>query len=272
MKKINLNIAGFNILCEIEEAEQRYHGEKFLEMLTNNYSGFISKTVKRPDFTIDIFTTNVISFEIKPQRTDKNTKNFNFTQFHINEKTRILSAHNPLGSFDFESVVNEIMYHNLLPFNKGLVLHGSSIAYKDKSFIFEGVPGAGKSTTAQLLRGLCNILSDDSLIVRKINNKFYSYSPIFHEKNFNFEKTGEAYLLNKVFFIKKADKCEIKEIKDKNFLLQKIIGQVFTYDKKVNFQFPLITEFVNKTDFYYLYVKKDEKVFKQFFKKEILGI
>jgi hypothetical protein len=270
MEKIYLNIAGFTILCQVEDSEQKYHKEKFIKMLRKDYAGFISNKTEKPDFVIKILSTHQVSLEIKSYAKNKNIKNFNILLFHINSKRRTLVAHNPLGSFDFEIAINMIIYHNLLPLFKGFILHGSSIAYKGNSFIFEGRPGAGKSTTAQLLKGLCNILSDDSLIIRKVNNKFYSYQPIVNEKNFNFEKNGNAYLVNKVFFIRKAEECAIKEIKNKNLILQKLIRQVFNYDNKVKLQFPVIAEFVNKTDFYYLYVKKDKKIFKEFFKNEVL--
>lgn len=270
MEKIYLNIAGFTILCDVVDVEYKYHSKKFIDMVLADYSRFILEKPKKPDYTLKIFFSGNLLLDIRAG--NGNFENYYIRSFHVNENKRIISTHNPLGSFDFEFLINRMIYKYLLPHSKGFNIHGSSVGHKNNAFIFEGKSGAGKSTTAQLLKGLCDILSDDSVIIKKVNGKFYYYQTVLHEKNYNFEKSSNAYLIDKVFFIRKAEKCSIKEIKNKDLVLRKILRQVFMYSDKVNIQFPTITEFVNKTDFYYLYVKKDEKIFKDFFRKEVLAL
>lgn len=272
MGKIYLSIAGFNILCRMEESEQTYHRNRFLDMVEKDYGEFVVDKPKKVDFTMIINSTNMTSMEIRENTNNKNVKNHMVCLFHVDEKRHVLSTHNPLGNFDLESIVNQVVYQYLLPHNKGFVLHGSSVRYKDKAFINEGRRGAGKSTTAQLLKGLCEVFSDDSIVVRKYKNRFYAYQPFFHEKNYNFERTNKDYKIEKIFFIRKSKKNYLEEIKNKNLILNKILKQVFTYPDGINIQFPLLTDFVNTADFYYLYVRKDEKEFKKFFKKEILKV
>ncbi len=269
MEKIYLRIGGFNLLFKIHYTEQLFHMEKFVNMLKNDYGGFIDNGKLRADF---IFHIHTMGRYILKKNKDKDTdgKNFDIRAFHINEKKRTLTMHNPPGSSDFEFMVSTVLDNFLIPQKKSFIIHGSGVSYKGKAYMFEGKSGAGKSTTAQMLRGLCDILADDSMIIRKINNKFHFFQNVLYEKNFNFKKGKESYLIDKVFFIRKADKCALVEIKNKNFILDKMLKQVFTYPGKIKMQFPVIAEFVNKTDFYYLYVRKDGKVFKNFFKKEIL--
>jgi hypothetical protein len=270
MEKIYLNIAGFKLLFKIHPRDQRFYTEKFIQMLKTDYSGFITKAGKGADFTFDIYSYGLVV--LSGEDLAKKTNSFNVRLFHINEKTHTLRTHNPPGNFDFEFMVNMVLNKYLLSSADGFTIHGSGVSYNDKAYIFEGSNGAGKSTTAQLLNGLCNILSDDSILIRKMNKKFYFFQTLQYEKNYNFAKNKKSYPIDKVFFIRKANKCAVKEIKNKNFILKKMLKQLFTYPDKIKKQFPLIAEFVDKTEFYYLYIKKDEKVFKQFFKKEILKI
>ena len=271
MEKIYLNIAGFILLFKIHYTDQRFHIENFLDMLKKDYGGFIDNGKQRVDFTFHVHAMGRYIFKINKDKASKD-KNFYIKTFHINEKRRTLTMHNPPGSSDFEFVTSTVLDNFLIPQGKSFIIHGSGVRYKNKVYMFEGQSGAGKSTTAQMLKGLCHIMADDSLIIRKINNKFYFFQNVLHDKNFNFKKEKESYLIDKVFFIRKADKCAIEEIKNKNFILDKMLKQVFTYPGKISIQFPMVAEFVNNTDFYYLYIKKDERIFKDFFKKEILKI
>ncbi len=264
-------MAGFNLSCVIYEHEKKFFTEKFIKMLKDDYSGFISHDTARPDFTIKIIFLGRILVDIKKNPISKNMELFKGL-FQINEKKRIVYIYDPPGNYDFEFLLQYITYKYLLPLSDAFYMHGSFIGNENKAFVFTGREGAGKSTTAQLLNGLCDVLGDDTLIIRKEKNNFYAYQTMQHEKNYNFDKSNKRYLVNKVFFIIKAKRCLTEEITDKELILDKILKQLFVYDEKQDFQFPVITEFVNKTDFYYLYVKKDEKVFKNFFRKEILKL
>lgn len=271
MEKIYLGIAGFNLLFKLHHTEKLFHMEKFEKMLRTDYREFIETKKQKIDFTFHIDYMGTVFLNIKKDKHTKN-KNYKISTFNINEKSRALNIHNPPSSSDFEFIVNTVLNKYLMPSGKSFTIHGSAVSYGNNAYLFEGRPGAGKSTTTQLLDGFCNILVDDSMIIRKVNNKFYLYQTIIHEKNYKFKKTNKPFLIDKVFFIKKAEKCSVKEIKNKNTILKKMLKQIYTYEEEFNKQFKILTEFVNETKFYELYIKKDEKIFKEFFKKGVLKI
>lgn len=267
MEKIYLSIAGFNIVCVLKPTDHAYSKEKFKKMLWDNYREFILKTPKKADFTIVIYSLGVLYFDIKQK---SNLEEHYSLLFSIDKKRKKIHLHNPVNEFEFEFILSYILNSYLLPINKGFSLHGSSVSYKDKAFIFEGVSGAGKSTTAALLNGLCTMLSDDSLIIRKKEGKFYAYQNLIHEKNWYFKRGPSAYSIDKVFFVKKAKTCGLKEIYNKEVVLNIFFKQIIGKEENLIKQFSAITEFVNENKFYYLYVKKDSGVFKKYFKKNIL--
>ncbi len=271
VKRFYLKVGGFNFVCVLRLTEHGYPNHKFAELLENEYSDFFSKKVSRPDFTLDFNTTGVVNFNSK--KTDlKDMNAYFFHLFSFDKKKRRLYFDHPVGQFEFEFIINTLMSQYLLPSNNGFNLHGSAVVYGDNAYLFEGVSGAGKSTTSQLLKGLCDILSDGSLVVRKEKNKFYAYETIIHDKKWNFKRLNKGFPVKKVFFVRKSDNCSVEEIKNKTFVLQKFLRRVFAYEGKLSTRFKLIAEFVSRTDFYYIYVKKDGKIFKDFFKKEILRI
>ncbi len=267
MEEIYFNIGDFVILFKILTSEKPYHSAKFIEMLKNDYGGFVAEKTSKPDFSVTVFHRGGYAINSRKLKGSK-TVDFNATLFHINLKRKILHLGNPPGPFEFEFMINYLLGVYLLP-KTGFILHGSSVGYKGESYIFEGPEGAGKSTTSQLLKGLCDVLSDDSVIVRNIKGSWQTYQTLLNEKNFNFKKTSISNKPKGLFFVKKADECKIEKIKNKELILRKVLKQLFTYQDKVSIQFPLLVKFVNENNFYNIYVKKDEQAFKKFFKKEV---
>lgn len=64
--------------------------------------------------------------------------------------------------------------------NEGMTLHSSGFLYNGKSYIFTGIPDSGKSTVARFAseQGL-EIISDEFIIFRKKNKKYYCYPTPF---------------------------------------------------------------------------------------------
>lgn len=270
MEKIYLQVGGFNILLEIGDSERKFPKEQFIKMLLYDYSEFIIRKPKKTHFVFKIYTSRYIHLEEK--EADNTFDNYHTHFFSIKRNGNWGFINIPPSHLEFEFIITFIINKYLIWKTKSFTLHGSSVVFKDKIFIFEGVSGAGKSTTAKLLEGLCETFSDDEMIIRELNGDIFAFQTINHAKNWNFKRTKESFGINSIFFIKKSKNCYVKKIENKDIALKKILKQVFTESIDLKTQFILISDFVNKNRFYELGVKKDSKIFKQFFKKEILKI
>nr|MCR5350277.1 hypothetical protein [Acholeplasmatales bacterium] len=86
-----------------------------------------------------------------------------------------------IGLFD-KSYVNEYLltqYSYVYIINKsgGMLMHGSSIKYKNKGIIFTAPSGTGKSTHSRLWQKYtdCEVLNDDKNSLKLIDDKLYLY-------------------------------------------------------------------------------------------------
>ena len=70
-----------------------------------------------------------------------------------------------------------VLIHHMALHNKGLLVHSAGIELNGKGYIFPGRSGAGKSTVIRQLNELDDfgLLSDDRMIVRRIDNSFHAY-------------------------------------------------------------------------------------------------
>ncbi len=114
------------------------------------------------------------------------------------------------NSLPFSYPIDELLIINLLPLFNGILVHSCGIDDNGRGFLFLGTSGAGKSTTARLwlnhtnpssppfnsplgkgghrgvkggqggiLKGV-KVLSDDRIIIRKMDEKFYAYGTPWH--------------------------------------------------------------------------------------------
>ncbi len=59
----------------------------------------------------------------------------------------------------------------------GILLHGSAVNYQDKTFLFTGVSGIGKTTMAGLWSNCgAEVINDDRLILKRLNEKVVVYN------------------------------------------------------------------------------------------------
>ncbi len=102
---------------------------------------------------------------------------------------------------------------------QGIVVHACGICDNGKGYLFVGKSGAGKSTIAKLWsnkKDVC-VLSDDQIIIKKIDNRFWIYgTPWFSSAN-KFSSMGVP--LEKIFFIKHADENMIVRKKKSDAIL-----------------------------------------------------
>jgi hypothetical protein len=110
-----------------------------------------------------------------------------------------------------EHPLGELLWIHWLPARRGLDVHSCGVIDVDgKGYLFVGVSGAGKTTTARLWEHSgrpITILSDDRIVVREQGGEFRMWGTPWH---------GEAELaspasarLSKVYLLNQADHCAI---------------------------------------------------------------
>lgn len=78
--------------------------------------------------------------------------------------------------------LEEVLIVNLLARARGVLLHASAVRDGERGLLFSGVSGAGKSTMASLWDGRpgVTVLSDDRVIVREWDGRFWAYGTPWH--------------------------------------------------------------------------------------------
>jgi hypothetical protein len=107
--------------------------------------------------------------------------------------------------YPLEYPLDELLLMNLLARGRGAEVHSCGVVDRDgRGLLFVGQSQAGKTTTARLWEGEAGvrILSDDRIIIRKEEGKFWMYGTPWH---------GEAELaaqskaeLTRIFFLRQA--------------------------------------------------------------------
>lgn len=103
-----------------------------------------------------------------------------------------------------------IMY--VLAHIEGMLIHASGIVINGKGYIFPGRSGAGKTTLSQHFQnaGGAEMMSDDRVIVRKINGSFRVYgTPWAGDAGI---AENKEFPLKGIFFIHHGDKNRIREM------------------------------------------------------------
>ena len=65
----------------------------------------------------------------------------------------------------------KVIYSNVLLNNKGILLHSANLVKNNKGYCFFGRSGSGKTTISKSFSSKGIILSDDIVVIRKINKK-----------------------------------------------------------------------------------------------------
>jgi len=96
-----------------------------------------------------------------------------------------MKAQRPDGEllpFPLRYPLAELLMMNLLSLSRGALLHACGVSDKGRGLLFVGKSGAGKSTMAELWKheeGV-TILSDDRVIVREQEGRFWAYGTPWH--------------------------------------------------------------------------------------------
>jgi hypothetical protein len=112
-----------------------------------------------------------------------------------------------------EYPVDELLITHWLSHGRGVELHGCGLIDSEQgSFLFLGHSGAGKSTTSRLWNSSrqVQILSDDRIIIRKHDGKFWMYGTPWHGEA-GFASAGSAPI-ERIFILEHSPGNTITEL------------------------------------------------------------
>jgi hypothetical protein len=178
------------------------------------------------------------------------------------------------GLQPFSYPLDEVLMINLLGKGRGILVHGCGVKNdNDEGLLFAGTSRAGKSTMANLWkrrnRSIGNsrhsaardttILSDDRIIIRKMESQFWIYGTPWHGD----AKvcSPEKFPLKKVFFLKHAPENFVRNLK-KAEAASKLLVRSFApfWDKKgMEFTLRFIEELTARVPCYDLSFYPDKR-------------
>lgn len=257
LNTIYLQIAGLNIKINFTPPQKKtddyFSYNKLRFTISHYFSGFfLAKKPSKIDYHIELTKSNLLL-----HRQVNNGKITYTLDFYIQEKNKILSFQH-ISLAQFLLLLKQAI--NRLTLNSNLfLLHASASNNDGKALIFTGKPNAGKSTIMTMIKENYPPLADDSVIIKK-NNFYNLYQTPFIEKNDWLIKTNKAFLIDKIFFLKKSKYFKVKKIINKKCILQRLLAQLIITKDNYKIMVKHAIEFVNNfNDFYYLYFAKDKK-------------
>ena len=146
------------------------------------------------------------------------------------------------------------------------MLHSASIVNKNKAYVFCGPSHAGKSTVSRF-SDCFKLLSDDYIIIKRKDKKFFVYGTSLGGEYFKFGKelkpSNTSSELSKIFFLKKASSHRV-EIKNSAEAMSELLKETFfcnDYSKESNSllikNFNLLQDLSRRVNCYNLYFGKN---------------
>lgn len=266
MERIYLNVAGLIIKISFGVAKRAVlsgQRKKIIKEISASFKGFLTDHAKNVDF--------YISFVEKRKEFNmlllKQTHKMCYMRLYEEIGKNKIEVYYSLSIPHFLFILNYILSEYLPPRN-GFMIHSSAIADGNTSCLFLGVPGAGKSTAAGLLKRQYKVLADDTGVVKKTNGIYSFYQVPFIEKITWIQKNKTAYPIKKIFILKKANFFKIEKITNKDLIINKLIRSneahkvlnfTLKYKTNKNYIRALLDFIANFDEFYYLYFAKDNK-------------
>jgi len=175
----------------------------------------------------------------------------------MNKETGLTTYFTPL-SYPLDQLL--LMY--MLAGKSGALLHAAGVSMNNRGYIFPGRSGAGKSTLSRLFLGrdTAEMLSDDRIIIRKIDGKFKAFgTPWAGEAGIAVNKSVN---LSGIFFITQANSNRIEEIKPQNALERLLpVVSIPWYDKEVMIKIlDFCEDLISDVPAYELFFKPDNEV------------
>jgi len=218
-RKLKVNIAGLNILLEVDTRE----GYTMLEEWLRDY-----KKDADPDFTLHFFHEEErfkLGFEGNLQGGADEIIQMNVKMGHIDYKNRYAMGpdasmvNKELARFLFSNSLRIVVQY-VLPKFDGVLIHASAVADNGKSYVFIGPNDGGKTTIAQNTGKV--ILSDDCIGLSRFEGEWNACATPWG----NIHNSG-LYPIAGIFFISKSDRLESARI-DKLSTVKKLFSNICT--------------------------------------------
>lgn len=133
--------------------------------------------------------------------------NPDFTSGEVRLRPAFFSTHEPV--YPLQHPLDELLMLNLLAKGKGVQVHACGVVDPTgRGYLFAGQSGAGKTTMARLWEKHAGvkILSDDRIILRQLDGKFWMYGTPWHGEA-KFASSARAPL-NQIFFLRHGQENE----------------------------------------------------------------
>ncbi len=133
----------------------------------------------------------------------------------------------------------EVHMINLLSQGNGVLVHACAVKDGDRGLLFAGTSGAGKSTIAELWnsQGNAAILSDDRVIIRKHEGKFWIYGTPWHGSG-RFA-SPDSVPLTRIHFLKHAPENQLLALKSIDAHTKMLVRSFPTYWNSAGMDFTL---------------------------------
>lgn len=198
MKFIKLNLKFGSLDCILEFDDLRWHG--FFKKKYSNF--FVSKDIVKKEGKCLSF-----QFIISAQRKELRWY-FDGEKF----KGKVFAPDN-LRYFNLINNILKKSYGLFILSKKGILLHASSVRFRNKAYLFSGPRDSGKSTVIKFLPEF-KPLSEDTAIIKKLPEGFYLFTPPFDRKN-NFIGENIKTPLGKIFILEPFLENYLEEIRNK---------------------------------------------------------
>ncbi|MBI5640288.1 MAG: hypothetical protein HZA17_07685 [Nitrospirae bacterium] len=165
-------------------------------------------------------------------------------------------------SSPFRYPLDQLLLMYFLTRDEGAIIHAAGIDFNKRAYIFPGCSGAGKSTLSKqfLNCGAGDILSDDRVIVRKVQNAFRAFGTPWPgeagiAKNSNAELKG-------IFFLSKGKENIIEELAPQRALeLILPVVSIPWYDREITDRLLLFCDtLLSRIPSYVLHFKPDNEI------------
>lgn len=245
-----LETAGFVIKFSFGFSESVFFKRKLLEQFETIWGkgGFLRNKAKEWDFEI-LFKSGDRKIEVIEKQGGKRHYHLAFRR---NFSSKKVEAFYHLGLPAIQALLREVVSFLLL--ENGLMLHASSCLDSKRTLhVFLAPQGGGKTTIADLVSQSKDFakFSDDSVLLRKIKDKWVFFSPPIVEKYMlPVSRSADKAL---IYFIRKDKSASKKEIVDKNKILKFFLKQLWLRVEKIDKRsFSTALDFVAENDFYIL--------------------